>query len=852
MEAGKAETKKLIAEKEILVWEETQFSNPVMKLQRERNTEKGFITMSGFFFHRSPDNKSFFHSQVIFAHGSIVKMTTRHSRKSIKFFGSLIGAENVEDLQRTKSDIEDNISKILNLIKDESYNMEDGNHKYSRNWTKLMGQIEDLYKNHQSLYALYDRITEEFEKSVSRKTNRKVLLSSSDSESEYFSSEEVDGNRRRLEKEHYYVSGFETPRQDFFDKGDSTDEVTNPEATKFEEQLNLLMKEVESLKKQKKDLKREVESQTQEVKHLTSKNIELNDKVLELELLLKEEKGKGFDLQTKFNNNENQQKSSTADLRAKISELELETKLLKTHKNEMEEKIKCDKIEALTEREHLLEQLNMVQQKLDFVENENRELKAKMESQREQISQDFIEINNLKDNLVDVRLVEKHMVEEKERFLDRLKDLELNLESQTSQKNDLEEKLRDTSYAIKELTEENKTLQERNHELRITMTQKGEEISKFVREHENHKSGASMEVMTLKAKLNSMRLELDTMREQKNKLEQQNERSQKEYVESLTKMENLNAKLASQTSDQEKTIEQLIEENKQAKIVASKLKFIQVTAERKINELAEGFRRKMEDNIRLLHQRIHVAEQLNNENKYSCKIAKQRYEEENKNMGKKIASYKEETTTRVPNGFELIALNGLDLATEKMEDHARRVTKMMCEVEFMKDWMKERNNEVKNLRDNVHCLRELLDQKEEQELLLRENLWKLEAEVSKEGGDKLNLRKEVSQLEKKVGRLEKSVKQKDEELANLGENKKEAIRQLCFVVDDFLPFNSSFFRSQFLSSTPALTIFLSTFTVAQGKLIQLHLWSSADLGFTNCNFYHSRSLDQVESFRDWN
>jgi len=30
-------------------------------------------------------------------------MTNHHSRKSIKFFGSLIGTENVEDLQRTKS-----------------------------------------------------------------------------------------------------------------------------------------------------------------------------------------------------------------------------------------------------------------------------------------------------------------------------------------------------------------------------------------------------------------------------------------------------------------------------------------------------------------------------------------------------------------------------------------------------------------------------------------------------------------------------------------------------------------------------------------------------------------------------
>jgi len=677
------------------------------------------------------------------------------------------------------ADIENNISEILKFVKNES-RIEDGNLKHSTNWTEFMGLIENLYKNHQSMYALYDNITEEFEKSVSRKRNKKNLVSS-DSESEYFSSEEVDGNRRRSGKEAYYVSDFNTPREEF-DRGDGTNEVTHAEATKFEEQLTLLMKEVESLDKQKRDLELEVEKQTHEAKHLTSKSIELNDEILKLELL-KEENGKMFDLQAQFNNNENEEKPNITDLMTKISELEQETKSLQTQKNEMEEKIKCDQNESSSQRENLMDQLNVVQQRLDFIESLNKELEAKMENQREQISQDFFEINNLKDDLANMRLVEKHMEQEKKRFLYRLKDLELNLESQMSQKNELEEKLREKSYEIKELTEENKVFKERNHELRTTMTQKGEEISNFVREHENHKNGASMEVMSLKATLNKMRLELDTMHEQKNKLEQHNERSQNEYVEGLTKMENLNAKLTTQISDQEKTIEQLSEENKQAKIVFSKLKSVQIIVERKINELAEEFRRKMEDNIKLLHQRIHVAEQLNNENKYSCKITKQRYEEENKSMGKKIASYKEKSTTCIPNGFEFIAVNGLDLAIENVKDYASRVTKMMCEVQFVKDWMREKNEEVKDLRDNVDYLKELLNKKEEEELLLRENLWKLEAEVSKEGGDKLNLRKEVSQLEKKVGKLEKSVTKKDEELLNLGEKKREAIRQLCFMIE---------------------------------------------------------------------
>ncbi|RDX95345.1 hypothetical protein CR513_22152, partial [Mucuna pruriens] len=693
-------------------------------------------------------------------------MAFHRSRESSKFFGSIIDPKNAEDLQRTKIGIENNISKILKLIKNKNYGSKDGNPKQSG--TELVRLMEDLYKQHQSLYAQYDRVTEEFERAISRKRMRKTPMSSSDSDSEYFSSEEVDGNKRRLEKEYYTVSIYGTPRKEP-DRGDGANDVPMIDTAEFEEQLTSLMKEVESLSQQKKDLELQVESQTHEGKHESSKDIELHDQVLDLELLLKEEKRVVSDLQEKLKQNENQAKSNIAKLMAKINELELETKTLQTQKNEMDEKIKLEKDEASIQREDLMEHLNAMQQKLDSMENHNKELESDMENQREQISQDLIQIENLKDDLAEMRLIEHDMMEEKEGFLERIRDIELNLDTLYSQKNELEEQVRDINYEIKQMMDENKALQERNRELRTSMTQRGEEISNFLREHENHKNGAAMEVMELKAKVNTMRLELDTMHEQKNKLEMQNERSQKEYSESMTKLETLNAKLTTQISDQEKTIERLSEENKHAKIVFGKLKAIQGTADRKMNELAEVFRRKMEDNIRLLHQRLHVAEQLNNENKTSCKITKKRYEEENRIMRLKIASYEGERTAYVPDGFDLTVLNRLGLAVGKVEEQAQRVSGIKCEVDFVKDWVTKRNLEVKELRENV--------------VSLRENVWKLEANVSKEGGEKLNLRNEVTQLEKKVAKLEKIVKEKDDELVTLGEKKREAIRQLCFLVD---------------------------------------------------------------------
>ncbi|KAK7358542.1 hypothetical protein VNO77_00475 [Canavalia gladiata] len=704
-------------------------------------------------------------------------MINRRSRESIKFFGSLADSENAKELQRTKTDIEKGMTKILKLIKNKERGTDEGNPENSTEEIELVGLIEDLYKKQRLLYALYDRTTEEFVKGLSRRRNRRApeSFSDSDSDSEYFSSEEIDANKRRSEKEHHSVSGSDAPKRGS-EISDNAIEVLKTEALELEGKLTSLMKEMESLNENKKNLELEVESQTQQVTELNAKNRVLHEKVLELESVLKEENDVVFDLRAKLKSNEEQTKSNVENLMAKMNELEIEIESLRTQKIEMEEKIECDKNEASTQRQELMDQLNAMQQKLDSIRSKNKELKAEMEIKREEISQCLIQMENLNENLAEMKSVEQKLMEEKESFVERIKDLELELETESNHKNEMEQELSNTGYEIKQLKDENKGLQDRNYELRTAMTERGEEISDFLKEHENNENGASMEAISLKAQVNAMKLELDMLHEQKSMLEQQNERSQKEFAE------------------QAKTVERIAEENKQVNIMCNKMKQNQRLAERKMEELAEEFRKKMEDNIRLLHQRIHVAEQLNNENKNSCNMTKQRYEEENKVLGEKVTSYEEELKVLkegakdsatpmvcVPDWSEL------DLIDEKVEEQReyikRRVSKMMCEVQTWKQWMKKKNGEVKELKEKVDCLKELLNNKEEEELLLREKVWQLEAKVSKEGGEKMNLTQTVSQLEKKVGKLEKNLKEKDEELVSLGEKKKEAIRQLCFVVD---------------------------------------------------------------------
>ncbi|KAL9329998.1 hypothetical protein ACSQ67_005001 [Phaseolus vulgaris] len=242
-------------------------------------------------------------------------MANRHSRKSIKLFGRLIGAENVEDLQRTKSGLH---ILILELVHANIYGpMELITHSEKKH---LLCSFND-YNCKGSIYFL-------FENSEVMEYFKTYKLNCPPTRIEYFSSEEVDGNRRRSGKEAYYVSDFNTPREEF-DRGDGTNEVTHAEATKFEEQLTLLMKEVESLDKRERDLELEVEKQTHEAKHLTSKSIELNDEILKLELL-KEENVNGLDLAIE----------NVKDYASRVTKMMCEVQFVKDWMREKNEEVK--------------------------------------------------------------------------------------------------------------------------------------------------------------------------------------------------------------------------------------------------------------------------------------------------------------------------------------------------------------------------------------------------------------------------------------------------------------------------------------------------------------------------------
>ncbi|XP_054824047.1 COP1-interactive protein 1-like [Prosopis cineraria] len=681
--------------------------------------------------------------------------------------GTQVEPDKIEELKRNKTDIENNLSRILKIIKNEDQSSKrDRSPKRSRQETELVGLIEDFFTHYQSLYALYDRLTAENGKVVSRRIDSGVSasLSCSSSDSDYFSSDEVDSRRQSPETEHHITISH--PTREGKDNDSETDLQTraiSARGKELEEKFHSQKKEIESPTHQKSELQRQIESKEREAQELSARNAELQVS----EKKTKEDQVSG--LQRKFEDGESE--DHIAELIEQINTLTMEATTLRDQKDEMEVRLTLGRDEALSLLEDLKNQLNVMRQNSDSLSDKNKELEAHMEYLYQQLDEKG--------------WLEQRMREEKEGLVGMVRDLETELESRFKEKDKLEEELRKKSYEMKQVEDENKSLQDRNAELKRAVTHAGEELNALAKEHESSRNGASTHAIALSDQFNDLKLELNYYKEEKIRLELQNERMQKEYSESLATIFDQGKTI----KEQAETIERIIAEFEESKTWARKFKLNKQFSEKRIEELAEEIRGQLEDSIRLLYRRIRVAEQLHNENKDGYKLVKERYEQENKILKEKIAIY-EEKEARVASATRLNRIevsNVLESAASNLEKNQvsflRRVTKMMEEVQNARDWIKQRKEEMEQLKSHVDKLTALLKDREEQELLPREKVAKSEGKVSEEGEENLSLMKSVTELEKKVGILEKSLKERDEQLVNLGETKREAIRQLCFVND---------------------------------------------------------------------
>lgn len=606
-------------------------------------------------------------------------------------------------------------------------------------------------------------------------------------------------------------------------------------------QVTGLELELESLRAHNRDMVVQIDSKAAEAKQLEEENLRLQARISDLEMLTKE---RGDELTTtimKLEANESESLSRIENLTAQINDLLADLDSLRNEKSKLEEHMVFKDGEASTQVKGLMNQVDTLQQELESLCGQKAVLEVQLEEKTREISEYIIEVQILKEEIVNKTEVQQKILEEIESLTARIKSLELEVASLGNQKSDLEEQMRLKIEEGFHLTEEKSGLLDRIFELEKTLTERGSELSSLQEKHINVENKASAQITAMAAQVDNLQQELDGLQAEKKQLESKLEKEREESSEGLIQLENQRNELLSKIAEQRKMLKEqedahtkLSEEYKQIEGLFLECKANLEVAERKIEvmttelsknieskdqrlaeleEIIEDLKRDLEvkgdelstllDNVRqievklrLSNQKLRVTEQLLAEKEEAFRKAEAKFFEEQRMLEQRIATLSgiivankdayhkmiTDITEKVNNTF-----SGLEIVIQRFEDayenceHA--ILETSKELQIAKNWVVEKNNEREQLKVEVSKLSEQLQNKKEQESSLRERVEELEVKASKEEAEKQKLSKAMHQLEKKVEVLETMMKEKDEGILGLEEEKREAIRQLCVWIE---------------------------------------------------------------------
>ncbi|KAK4422533.1 COP1-interactive protein 1 [Sesamum alatum] len=662
------------------------------------------------------------------------------------------------------------VKRILKLTKGLNGSKEANTQKKS----ELISLIEEFQQQYESLYSLYVDLRVQVKSNINYSGDDDVPSTShSDSES-YFSPDESNvrtsdassseslTNVLRADGEEAETSDVEdtilkdklTSSSEVKDVTVQDEEVesTRPtlaQANELEGMVASLKAEVETLRLQKQRLEEQVEGKSNEAKQMHEQISRLEARIFELEA-----KSNGNESFQSGEDNEDRYSSRMSDLVAQTNNLQLEVKTFGLKNGELEERLSAEtsQVKGLTEQ-------------VKSLQKEKAELEMELVKKEAEASERLVQIENLKNELKNQVLIEQGRMQEKESLKVQVKDLDHEVYQLSSTKSDLEEQLKKTNQEADQSKAEKEELQRRISELETSLSSTGNELS--------------AQIESLKEKVRKHEKTLEMLRNDRKNLHVDLERYQKELERekqeaslSKSQMEKKNNELTSKIADQQRTLLELGEEMDklkaeneaaQMRIADSKSNFLLV--ERKMDEIAEEFRKQYEDKYRILSRRIRVAEQLQAENKEWYMRTKDAHEQENKDLKENDAgagqgSIKDVSITA---NDTLVALDAVALRFEECTaNFLNRISKSSCELKFAKDWVMRKNKALAHVKGDMDCLLHQLDDKEAEILIFREKVWK---------------------SENKIRELEKMIKENEEGMLGLQEEKREAIRQLCVWID---------------------------------------------------------------------
>ncbi|XP_040989756.1 COP1-interactive protein 1-like [Juglans microcarpa x Juglans regia] len=717
-------------------------------------------------------------------------MTKHRFRDSIKsFFGNHIDSENNQQLKEAKTEIEDNVEKILKLIKDTD---PEGDGILENSKKEAVAQlIKNFHKHYQSLYARYDHLTGELRKEIHGKQGKESdSSSSSDSDSDY-SPKDKGSQNGQLESEFQKTSdgvGKEL-QMAHLEVADLKRKLTamGEEKEALNVEYHAALSKIQAADKIVADMKTEGERLDFEKTKLLTKNSELNKKLetagkIEAELskerenLIVEKEAvvrrieEGEKITKGLRTMVDQLKHEKVNLEQELEDVRREVVNIKQQLESAEQQVSDlgHNLKASKEENKSLSlKISEVSNEIQQTQNTIQELTGESSQLKEKLCERETELSNLKD------MSEVHENESSTRlkgFLGQITGLEQELALLQNQKRDMETQLENRAVEAKQLGEHNIELQAQISEMEMMSSKKEDEIS--YRKPEN----------------SEYIIQIENLKEEHEQLEGQLQECK------------LNLKVA------EKKIEETAEEFRL--IIESK---DQVIAD--LEQLAEDLRRDLElkedehsslvENVRtievkhrLSNQKLRVTEQLLIEREAAFRITELRFQQEQRACEERIetlsgiiTSNNEAHQRMIIEISEIVngTMTGLETVIQKFEEDFKNYENCMLEISnelhIAKNWVAETNIEKEQLKKEVHNLVEQLQDIKDKEAAMRERVGKLEVKASEEEAEKENLSKAVNQLQKTVAELKNTIKEKDDGMLGIGEEKREAIRQLCVWID---------------------------------------------------------------------
>ncbi|KAJ0427604.1 hypothetical protein HanHA300_Chr17g0637011 [Helianthus annuus] len=354
-------------------------------------------------------------------------------------------------------------------------------------------------------------------------------------------------------------------------------------------------------------------------------------------------------------------------------------------------------------------------------------------------------------------------VEMLESLTEKLQQKTENEAGLVEERDGLKRHVKDLEIIIESINDENRMSKNENEnqrgtisELREKLEEKDSRISALELEIEGVEMDLSDKMKSLEQKEKSLEIDKMEIGELREKLQEKDSQI-KDLSNKIKSLEIDKMELEGKNDDLVASLEQRdMEVNKSNNEAYSSFR----STVKKMGEMVDEFRKKSEDSFRILGRRIRVAEQLHNETREWYEKTREQNEQDRKDCELALHSIKI-IMSMVSDTLSVSETFGLRFV-ECCEAFTNRVSKVSCEINYVKDWMKRKNAALVQLKQDFDEHVVQLDEKESEILVSRQKVLKLKS---------------------KLRDLEKTVKEDDEKIIVLKEEKREAIRQLCVWID---------------------------------------------------------------------